>query len=114
MSQEIENKLQQTLAAGASRVDQGTRDELARRRRLALDDCEKPAPIKKFWIPVAGLAAALLAVLLVQPFFSSQMPDPMATDVDEVDMDILLAEEEFELYEELEFYEWLDEGGNAG
>ena len=110
----FENDLKITLAAGAARVDQGTRDELARRRRHVLDTVEQGPSRTWLWVPAGSVAAALLAALLVQPFFRNQMPDPTVVDRGDVDMEILLAEESLELYEDLEFYEWLDVVSDAG
>lgn len=114
MSQEFEKNLQETLASGAQRVDQATRDELARRRGEVLAASAPRSPLSLLlWVPAAGLTAVLFASLLVQPFWPVQMPDTTAADRDDVDMEILLAEEGLELYEELEFYEWLDVASDA-
>ena len=72
----FENDLKTTLAAGAARVDQSTRDELARRRRRALDAVEQGPSRAWLWVPVGGVATALLVTLLVQLLFRNQMPDP--------------------------------------
>ena len=111
---EFENNLKQTLDAGAARIDQSTRDELARRRRQVLDTAGQAPSRNWLWVPAGGVAAALLAVLLVQPFLGNQMPDSTFADKDDIDMEILLAEEGLELYEDLEFYEWLDVVSDAG
>ncbi len=109
----FENELKQTLDAGADRVDQSTRDELARRRRHVLDVAGQPPSRSWLWVPAGSVAAALLAVVLVQPFLTNQMPDPRVADRDDIDTEILLADEGLELYEDLEFYEWLDVIGDA-
>lgn len=111
---EFENELKRTLDTGADRVDQATRDELARRRRHVLDVADQTPSRSGLWVPASGLAAALLAALLVQPFLNSAMPDTTVADSDDIDTEILLAEEGLELYEDLEFYEWLDVAGDAG
>lgn len=110
----FEKTLQKTMAAGAARIDQGTRNELARRRRMALDAAERSPSRLGLWIPVGTVAAAVMATLLVQPYFRNQMPDPTLVDRGDIDMEILLAEESLELYEDLEFFEWLDVVGDAG
>lgn len=116
MSDRFENNLGKMLAAGSDRVDRRTRDELARRRRLALDDAGRLPVRSRWWLPVGAVAAALSALFLVQPLLDglNQMPEATVVDSDDVDMEILLAEESLELYEDLEFYQWLDVAGDAG
>ena len=114
MSDRFEDNVKKNLAAGAGRVDQRTRDELARRRRLALDAGEKTASRHWLWLPAGVAAAALVAVWTVWPMLGDQGLPVAAVDENELDMEILLAEESLELFEDLEFYEWLDATGDAG
>ncbi|NNF67454.1 MAG: hypothetical protein HKM98_08090 [Gammaproteobacteria bacterium] len=112
MNKDFEKNLQKTLAAEAGRVDQATRDELARRRRLALDAASPGQTRRWLWLPAGALAAALVAVIMVRPFTTEQMPLVEVASA-EIDMEILLADD-FELIEELEFYEWLAVTDDAG
>ncbi|MBT8137095.1 MAG: hypothetical protein KJO54_08800 [Gammaproteobacteria bacterium] len=114
MTDRFEQDLSKKLKRGTTQVDQQTRNELARRRRAVLDAAEHGGG-RSYWLPATGAAAALLAaVLLLQQLPGDGALPVAAADDSELDMEILLAEESFELYEELEFYQWLDAAGDAG
>lgn len=67
------------------------------------------------WLPATGIAAALLVSVIVM-----RGPDTLTLPADSVaDFEILLEADSLEMYEELEFYSWLetadlDAQGNAG
>jgi hypothetical protein len=57
------------------------------------------------WVPVTGVAVAVLAgVMVLQPEPASVDPLPAGVD----DMEILLGGESIEMLENLEFYAWID------
>jgi len=114
VSDRFERALNKTLKAGAARIDQRTRDDLARRRRDALDLAENTRSRTWLWMPGGAVAAAIVAALLAQPYVGKQTLPLVEADTADVDMELLLAEDSLELYEDLEFYEWLDVAGDAG
>jgi hypothetical protein len=62
----------------------------------------------RLWVPVAA-AAGLAAILLVPRIDSVGGNDGRELDtIAAVDLDLLLGEEEIEMFAELEFYEWLE------
>ncbi len=114
MNDAFEKDIRKTLDAGAGRIDQRTRDELARRRRAALD-AAGPGSFRTRWLPAGAAAAALVVGVMLVTGTPDRTGLPVAADdSEEQDMEILLAEESLELYEELEFYAWLDTVGDAG
>lgn len=93
------------LDRGVEDLDGATRARLARARRRALVESDR----RRGWregLALGGLAVAglaVVAVLLWQPPSS-----PAAVPLADVE---LLASEEYELVEDLEFYLWLAHGG---
>lgn len=96
----IRTELDRSVAA----LDPETRFELRRIRARALaEDRGKKAP--RFLIPVgfavtAGLVALVITFLPGQP----ALEESAAEDIDL----ILYSQDEMDLYEDLEFYEWLE------
>jgi len=91
-------KVRQQLERHADSVDDVSAARLAAARKGALARQSRSA---RHWLPLTGLAAAaavLLAVLLVQ---QTPTPDP--------GWELLLAQDDIDLIEELDFYAWLEE-----
>jgi hypothetical protein len=101
------------LREGAADVDAATASRLNRARQRALAELGRPPLLSVWrrWQPafVAGAAALALALLVV--------PRPTATPAASAeaaaDLELMLAEDNLELIEELEFYEWLETGLDA-
>ena len=86
-------------------LDAATLSRLNRARHAALAELQQPTRQWTRWAPAAGLAAvALVAVMIVQDPAGVDGPPPTAV----ADMEILLGEDSIEMFEELEFYSWLD------
>ncbi|MDH4124039.1 MAG: hypothetical protein OEW64_09730 [Gammaproteobacteria bacterium] len=105
----FDNSVEQLDAATLSRLNRG--------RHVALDAVQgnRLAATWGRWLPVTGVAAAaLLTMMLVRG------PDAVTLPADSVaDFEILLESESLEMFENLEFYSWLDSTdldalGNAG
>lgn len=90
------------------RIDAATLSRLTQSRHKALEQLERSsgrAP-RAFWVPAIGLAAALLVAVLIL-----RMPANTIEPLDQPlaqDFDILLEEDSLEMFEELEFYSWLE------
>ena len=90
------------------RLDAATLSRLTQGRHRALEQLKRRgrhAP-RAFWMPATGLAAALLVAVLIL-----RMPADTLTPIDQPvarDFDMLLEEHSLEMFEELEFYSWLE------
>ncbi len=99
--------VKKALDLGEENLDAGTQSKLTRIRHQALDAGEHhEAPIRRwFMLPVAGLATACAIVLGVAIYL--KQPAGLQTNLE--DLDLLVAEENLEFYDGLEFYAWLAE-----
>ena len=85
-------------------LDAATLSRLNRGRQAALAQVARPGQEWRRWRPVTGVAAAvLLAVITLRGPGDMEFTVAPASD-----LDILLSEESIEMFEELEFYSWLD------
>lgn len=99
-------------------LDAASLSRLNQARHAALDSAHgraRSTVMLSRWVPLTGVAAAALLVTMVMraPEIASLPADSVA------DFEILLEGENFEMYEDLEFYSWLeptdlDAYGNAG
>ena len=90
----------------AQAFDAATLSALNRARQTALD-AARTTPRRGWLMPVAFAAAAsvALAVVLVRPAVTPVAPGPATLDATDLD---LVAGGELELYDDWEFYAWLD------
>lgn len=86
-------------------ADTGARLRAARLRALDL------APRGSYAVPIGALATASAAVLAVYLWSETLAPGPVATLAD---FELLSSVEPLELYEQLEFLEWLDAHEQTG
>ena len=90
-------------------VDRSTRDALQAARRDALDG-RRPAGSRRFIPATAYAATCAAALLLVVGFWLyPQLGDNGLPGVEVDDLVVITDEDELELYEELEFYVWLEQ-----
>ena len=85
-------------------LDAATLSRLNRSRHAALAEASRPGLKWMRWVPVTGVAAAVLLLM-----FTIRGPgelDPIVAPA--TDLEILLSEENIEMLEDLEFYSWLD------
>lgn len=102
--------------SSVEQLDATTLSRLNRNRHAAIDALQgHRAAVWGRWLPVTGVAAAaLVTVMLVSG------PDTTTLPADSVaDFEILIEGENLEMFENLEFYSWLDATdldaqGNAG
>lgn len=98
------------LDQGAHDLDAHTAQRLQRARAAALRGEAPQRAVRWTWVmPAAGFAVAaslVLAVVMLRP----AAPERAALEVASVDdIEILFARDDLGLYEDLEFYAWLDE-----
>ena len=87
-------------------LDGQTRSRLNRGRQAALEELTSGTPGWVQWAPAAGVAAA--AVVAVVLWTGNPPVDELTPGASVADFEILLAEDSFEMLEDLEFYSWID------
>lgn len=85
-------------------LDAATLSRLNRSRQAALDQRLQSRRQWQRWVPATGVAVAVLMVVLTQQ--DGGDAGPMGAPLP--DLDILMGEESIEMFEDLEFYSWLD------
>jgi len=114
----FEQRAADLLRESATTLDGQTRSRLNRARQAALD--ELPAARGRGragygWATAGVAAVAVLTGVLLNNRAPVQAPVPL-TEVPAaaVDLDLLMAEEELEMLEDLEFFAWLESEDFAG
>jgi hypothetical protein len=103
----LEDKSQQLLRDSAENLDGSTRSRLTQARHAALAELTSGKSQRIRWMLPAGAAAAgVLAVAMLSNRAPVTHTETLAV-VD--DIEIMTAEDSLEMYENLEFYAWLDE-----
>ena len=87
------------------RLDAATLSQLNQRRQAALAEVSSDGNRVLWgrWLPAAGVTAAAVAAVLI----ISAPPDVVVPD-EVTDFEILLSDDNLEMIEELEFYDWLE------
>ena len=102
--EQLAKRAKQAFDDSVDSLDGATLSRLNRGRQAALATSRRPQSQWLRWMPATGAAAvALIAVMMLQsPAEMDAISAPAA------DLEILLGEESIEMFEELEFYSWLD------
>jgi hypothetical protein len=90
-------------------LDAQTLSRLNRGRQAALAEVGKksgPALSAGQWLPAAGVAAA--AVVAVVLWNGETTVEPISSTASVTDFELLLAEDSFEMLQDLEFYAWME------
>ncbi|NNF18023.1 MAG: hypothetical protein HKN70_14860 [Gammaproteobacteria bacterium] len=103
---EFEKSVKQLLRA--QRLDDAVRHKLDDARRKAIAATRPHRQWQQFAAAASLALVALVATFLMIP----ETAPPLSEGVE--DIELLLAEENFELFEELEFYQWLSAQSDAG
>jgi hypothetical protein len=103
---EINNKLDESC----EQIEPQVRSRLTQMRYLALDSmAEKAEKRQAYWLPLGALATASLLVIII--FLDNTITASKDHEVTYValvdDMEILYSGDSLDLYEEVEFYQWL-------
>lgn len=99
--------LTEALDQQSEALDAATLSQLRQARARALEEMDKKRPVRPTLVWAGGLVSAcamVLAVVLVWP--NNQDFSPVLTQ-EFADIDLLMEEDNMELYEELDFYIWL-------
>ncbi|MDJ0916179.1 MAG: hypothetical protein QNJ05_00345 [Woeseiaceae bacterium] len=108
----FEKRAKQLFDDSVDSLDAATLSRLNQARHAAVEKSPRRWPPLLRWAPAGGLAtAAAVALLLMQSPALIETPGDAST----VDMEILLSEDNLEMLEDLEFYDWIDlaETGNG-
>lgn len=111
--EEFVSAARERLRRRAEELQPALRAELARRRRRAVDAAVTGRAFRGAWLVPAGAAAVLVGAVALVVQQRGAAPPPAVADFGEhsEDVEIVLAEESLEMYEELEFYDWLSDAG---
>jgi hypothetical protein len=100
-------------------LDSATCSRLAQARHLALAAAAEPRSRWRRatrpagdWLVPAGAFASVLATAIALTLMVTEPGDGSAPEMD--DVELLTAGEELELYENLEFYQWLQDREQTG
>jgi len=106
---EFLQKLKSRLDEDTESLDAETLSRLNRSRQAALAQLDKKKPWFKMpvWIPATGGLATVMLLTSVMLFKAEEIA--ITVDSDTVEMEIIAAQDSFELYEQLDFYLWLAE-----
>ncbi len=108
-------KARQSLLASEDRLDAATLARLREARARAVEAAEGRARglfrIPN-WMRVGAFATAAAAVLVFAVWVDPTKQELPVKSPDE--FEIVLNADNFDLYEDMEFYEWLAEAGNGG
>jgi hypothetical protein len=106
--QGFERRSRELLSESSEQLDAHIRSKLTQARFAAVEEARKRRGLGtwRIWMPLGGLTAAALAVLI----WNGALQDPQVTQAQNPldDLDIIAADENLEMMEEVEFYAWLD------
>ena len=105
--EEFASNLKETFDESVDALDAATLSRLNRSRHAALAELAEPRKRRRSWMPAAGMAAAVLLAVIVLQLPTGIRSVPGVASV--TDMEILLDEDSIEMFEELEFYSWMDD-----
>lgn len=109
---ELAERAKKLLDERVESLDPATATRLRAARREALEALDEPRGIGfRVWAPGLALAALVLTITFG---WRARESDDVALAEDLEDVEILASGENLDLYEDLEFYDWLDENVAAG
>jgi len=116
---EFEQQSRDVLKASADNLDGHVRSRLTQARFAAVEEARKARSSGlRTWLPAGAVAATgvLAAVMWTgKPTVDTALPTETAQAASAIDdLELLSANESFELLEELEFYDWVESADGAG
>ena len=110
------NNIREELDHSCDSLDGHTQSRLNSIRHAALEHSRKQSG-NPFLAPFGGLVTACVLVLLVTVYYPQQSsvntPDVPGAGSPIEDIDILTSNESLEFFENLEFYQWLEENESS-
>ncbi len=102
----LEARIKRVLDQEIEQLDAITRSRLARARARALAPVTAPAPLRQ-WAPIGGVVlASALAIVL---WWGEGGETPQRPALAPGDFELLTATDSLQLFEELDFFLWLEE-----
>jgi len=102
--EEMLDAIKQQLDESEQSLDQDTLRKLRQSRYAALEQLQKP---KRYWVPAtAAMAMTAMVTVIGLQVMTPDSVVPQSPFME--DVNLLSASDELELYEELEFYQWLE------
>ena len=110
----LEQRAKAVFDESVASLDGQTQARLARARQAALREVEPKAADRngRRWMPAAGLAAAALAAVGIAVFRDRSDNQTLAKNQRATpleDMDLLAADDDLDIVQDLDFYSWLDD-----
>jgi hypothetical protein len=105
-NEEFVSKAGELFDDSVERLDAATLSQLNQGRQRALAELETARPLGQWlrWAPAAGIAVvAVVAVMMMNQPISTVTDEPVTAS----DFEMLLEDDSLELFEDLEFYSWL-------
>ena len=100
-------RVKAVLDEGNAKLDARVRSRLTQARYAALAQADtRPMLWWRQWAPAAGVAAAAAMAVLIWPGTRQQHEQPPDEALN--DLEIVLDGENLDLFEDLDFYEWVD------
>ena len=99
------SRVRKALDQSNAELDAASLSRLNRARQAALAAAQRRRPLHAWW-PATLATAAVLAVAVV--LVRTPEPASPAAPVAAEDFEVIAAQDSLELYEDLEFYAWLD------
>ena len=106
---EIALRARAALDRSADEVDAATETRLRAARRAALDALDAPPSVWSRRALLSASAAGAAGLLFGVSWWLRTPAIPVALDDDLDDVEILAGADDLELYDDLEFYRWLDD-----
>ena len=106
-NRQFEQTVKQLLNAQEPDADVSKRLDVARQAAMAA-----AAPQRQRWMPFAAAASVAVAALVASFLLIPEPSAPLSGDAE--DFEMLLVEDNIELLEEMEFYQWLAAVSAAG
>ncbi len=109
------DKIKKELDDSLERLEGPTLLRLREARLRAVAEAEKRSERRWFfpgWVTAGGVAAIAVIALAFSIWFTPARPGLPINRPE--DLEIITAQEHLELYQDLDFYEWLADSGNEG
>ena len=104
---DLEKKAKQLLDDSVASIDAATQSKLNQARQVALSHGKKSRVSYLPWFSGLVTASAVVLLLIVVMPLSPSLP-PSSFSMNQLEQLVMV--EELDLYNDLEFYQWLDDG----
>lgn len=101
------------LDQGVEQLNVYTVQRLAQARAAALNGTRRQRRPRSWMLPAVGVAAAAVLVVAVTLQVMPRTDAPVA-DIATLDLELLTSQDDLELYQDMEFYVWLDDEHESG